>query len=48
MSMLEQVYKPIILLDLTSEWLSEEAKNELMKSMEEMAKEVGGVYLIAQ
>ncbi len=46
MSMLEQVYKPVILIDLTAPWLSDKTKKEMMETIKGISKEIGGVYLV--
>ncbi len=46
MSMLEQVYKPVILVDFTAKWLSEKTKKELLETLKGISKEIGGVYLL--
>ncbi|NPA75139.1 MAG: hypothetical protein GXO25_03540 [Euryarchaeota archaeon] len=46
MSMLEQVYKPVILMDLSADWISDKTKTEILKTIKETSKEIGGVFLV--
>lgn len=46
MSMLEQVYKPVILIDLTPEWISQKTKEDIVESVRKISKDVGGVFIV--
>ncbi len=46
-SLLEQVYKPVIMINLTPEWISEDAKRDIMSTLDYIVHEYGGVFLIA-
>ncbi|GEM_PF-2882131 len=45
-SFLEQVYKPIILIDLSADWLKEETKKKIAENIRDIAKEYGGVHIL--
>jgi len=45
-SLLEQVYKPVILLDLSEPWLKEELRKTLEENIKNISSVYGGVYLL--
>ncbi|AGB05353.1 hypothetical protein AciM339_1500 [Aciduliprofundum sp. MAR08-339] len=47
-SLLEHVYKPIILLDLSLPWMKEDTKKSVLEKIKEINKEYGGVFLIVK
>ncbi len=47
-SFLEQVYKPVILLDLRADWISDDSKKKLLESIRAIQKEIGGIYLVVK
>ncbi len=47
-SLLEQVYKPVILLDLSEHWLKEETRKTLKEKIQNISSVYGGVYLLVE
>ena len=45
-SLLEQLYKPVILLDLPEPWLKEETRKKLKEKIQNISSVYGGVYLL--
>ena len=45
-SFLEQVYKPVMLLDLSAGWITEDSRKKILESIRAIQKEIGGIYLV--
>ena len=48
-SMVEQVYKPVIMIDLSAPWIGERIKEKIVSKIQELLKQdYGGVYFIVK
>ncbi len=47
-SLLEQVYKPVILIDLSASWLKEDTRRTLKEKIENISSVYGGVYILIE